>query len=53
MTIKQVIYSRATESQNQSEEESESLIIFTLSQSKGAKQKEHKKEVSRILQKYV
>ena len=67
MTIKQVLYTRATEtrsspqdihtpSQSQSQDntqENEVLLIFTLSKSKGAKQKEHKKEVSSLLQKYV
>ena len=45
MTIKQVLYSRATDVQNgdiqmeSAKEEQETLIVFTLSTSKGAKQK--------------
>ena len=74
MTIKQVLYARATEAQDcdivstgsqinsaaqgspgeqATEQQMETLVIFTISQSKNAKHKEHKKEVSHVLQKYI
>ena len=63
LTLKQFLYSRSQEDMQDNnlqetqelsgQNEQETLIVFTMSKSKGAKQNEHKKEVSRLVQKYI
>ena len=64
LTLKQVLYARASDDLNgpvdhtnshsdDDETVHETLIIFTMSKGKTAKQKDHKKEVNLVLQKYI